>query len=414
MNSLFNFFFRRIPYIYKIEGIQGVLSRIYKRLSNNFPILESKFDFSRIELLENFKKLEENNKLKIEIKTINWFLPFSESKPVGGRMTIFRFANIFKKFGIQNRFIITGNSYLRSDFALKTLKEYLSWISKNEIFIYDEKSLSDLPEADLCFATRWDTAFPLLRFHKTKRKAYFVQDFEPLLYPVGALSALAEQTYSFGFQGIVNSPILLEEYRKYSPKAIQFTPPIDSSIYYPQKTDLKNNKVRIIFYGRPQSPRNGFELGVTVLRRIKQKYDDQVEIFTVGSVWDEKKYNLQGIVKNIGFFKDLNELAATYRTCQIGLVFTFSKGFPLIGFEMMASGLALVTNASKANELVFQDKKNALLALPSASDVVEQLSALIDDRLLLKEISINGITAAHNIDIETEARHIIDFLSKPS
>ena len=45
-----------------------------------------------------------------------------------------------------------------------------------------------------------------MKNRNTKRKFYFVQDYEPLFYPASSRSALAEATYRFGMPAIVNTP----------------------------------------------------------------------------------------------------------------------------------------------------------------------------------------------------------------
>ncbi len=60
--------------------------------------------------------------------------------------------------------------------------------------------LDDLPASDVAICTFWVSAYFLLKFNKTKRKYYFIQDYEPLFYPGGATFALAESTYRFGFR----------------------------------------------------------------------------------------------------------------------------------------------------------------------------------------------------------------------
>ena len=56
--------------------------------------------------------------------------------------------------------------------------------------------------SDAVFATGWETAYPVFNDAGDARKCYFVQDFEPLFYPVGSEYVLAENTYRFNFFGI--------------------------------------------------------------------------------------------------------------------------------------------------------------------------------------------------------------------
>ena len=78
-----------------------------------------------------------------------------------------------------------------------------------------------------------------------RAKFYFVQDNEPQFYPAGAASALAEETYRFGFPGIVNTPGLADVYRAYGNPAVSFVPAVDLERYHPPRTP------------RPRRPRCG-------------------------------------------------------------------------------------------------------------------------------------------------------------
>ena len=86
-----------------------------------------------------------------------------------------------------------------------------------------------------------------------RAKFYFVQDNEPQFYPAGAASALVEETYRFGFPGIVNTPGLADVYRSYGNPAVSFVPAVDLERYHPS-TEPRDPAapVRVFFYGRPQ------------------------------------------------------------------------------------------------------------------------------------------------------------------
>ena len=54
------------------------------------------------------------------------------------------------------------------------------------------------------------------------------------------------------------------------------------------------------FYGRPGNPRNGFELGIAALKKLKNKMGDRVRILVAGANWEPSEYGLDGIVENLG------------------------------------------------------------------------------------------------------------------
>ena len=60
----------------------------------------------------------------------------------------------------------------------------------------------DLEDSDGLIATSWQTAYLVNLFGNTYKKFYFIQDYEPYFYPVGAESLFAQNTYSFDFAKI--------------------------------------------------------------------------------------------------------------------------------------------------------------------------------------------------------------------
>src|SRR5262249_39797562 len=117
--------------------------------------------------------------------------------------------------------------------------------------------VGDIAECDAAIATRWQTAYHLLRFNRTRRKFYMVQDYEPLFHPAGAQSALAEATYRFGHYGICNTPALREIYeREFGGTAIDFMPCVDTTLFQPPSTvACAAGSKTVFFYGRPGSER---------------------------------------------------------------------------------------------------------------------------------------------------------------
>ncbi len=183
--------------------------------------------------------------------------------------------------------------------------------------IADAKELNKVPFADASICSLWTTAYYLLRFNKTKRKFYFIQDFEPLFYPAGSTFGQTETTYKFGFYGITNTQGIRKIYEEmYNGRAIDLKPCIDTNTFYPNKTFRPSiDKYRVFFYGRPGHPRNGFELGSAALRILKNKLKDKVEIYCAGSDWSPEEYGLGGIVNNIGRM-DFEKTGGLYRVCD--------------------------------------------------------------------------------------------------
>lgn len=328
-----------------------------------------------------------------EVKTANWFVPNFDHLSFGGIFTIFRFIEKFSKEGVQNRVIIYDNP----SFDVESLKQQISdkfpLLTNYQIIIFDHSKddINDLPECDIAVCSFWVSAYLLLKFNKTKRKYYFIQDYEPLFYPGGSTYALAESTYRFGFRALVNTPGLLAAVnQRHGMEGISFVPAVDQSVYFPD-TEHINERVKIFFYARPANPRNAFNLGIAIINMLIDKYGDKIEIVTAGAEWEESAYGLKGKISNLGLLGSIDKVADLYRSCDVGFVYMLSKHPSYQPFEFMASGVATVTNNNEDNLWFLKDGHNCLISEPSPAAMAEKISTLVDNAELRKEIATNGL-----------------------
>jgi glycosyltransferase involved in cell wall biosynthesis len=326
------------------------------------------------------------------IKSATWFVPYFDHLSFGGIYTIFRFINHLSEQGVHNRIVIYDKPTIDKDTIKNEIVKAFPNLKDAEVVIFNPKEdeVEELPATDIAFCTFWVSAYLLLRFNQTKRKYYFIQDYEPLFYEGGSTYALAESTYRFGFEGVVNTPGLLQAVNKrHGLEGISFTPAVDPKHYYPPES-RNNRKVRIFFYARPNNPRNAFNLGINIIKQLLAVYDDEIEIITAGANWKEGKYGLKGMITNLGLLKSLDEVGELYRSCDIGFVYMLSKHPSYQPFEFMASGVATVTNNNEDNLWFLKDGTNCLVAEPSPSAMAEKISWLIDDPKLRSKIQKGG------------------------
>lgn len=348
------------------------------------------------------------------IKTANWFVPYFEHLSFGGIYTIFRFISYLSTQGVNNRVIIYDNPTIDGSSLLAKIQKNFPAMNRVELIIFNPEldKLGDLPESDIALCTFWVSAYFLLKFNKTKRKYYFIQDYEPLFYPGGSTFALAESTYRFGFKGIVNTPGLLKAVnQRHGLEGVSFVPAVDTNIYYPDINKDQNKRIRIFFYSRPNSPRNAFNLGVQIIEQLMRKYGDKIEIVTAGAEWEKKQYKLHGHIDNKGLIRTIPEVAELYRQCDIGFVYMLSKHPSYQPFEFMASGVATVTNNNEDNLWLLKHEENCLISEPSPKAMVEQISRLIDDRQLRDRIKKNGLDTI-SMDWDKEIRKTWEKLFK--
>jgi len=336
------------------------------------------------------------------IKTANWFVPYVEHMTFGGAYTIFRFIDYAQAKGVQNRIIIYDRKARDEKMFREKITSAFPGLKDAKLIMFDglgDKGLSELPASDIAFCTFWTSAYYLLRFNRTKRKYYCAMDYEPLFYPAGAISALAESTYRFPFRGLVNTPgLLMALNKRHGFQGISYVPAVDRRIYHPDVSrKFKRHKpVRIFFYTRPSNLRNAFTLSIEIMKQLIITYGDKIEIITAGADWDESHYNLGGLITNLGLLKSLDEVATLYRSCDIGVVYMLTKHPSYQPFEYMASGMATVTNNNEDNLWLFRHDDNCLIAEPSPAAMTEQIRRLIDDEDLRQKIIKNGLKSVEN------------------
>jgi glycosyltransferase involved in cell wall biosynthesis len=329
--------------------------------------------------------------------TANWYLPPFESPYYGGVMTILRFAAHMREQGVRQRILLCGHADTKK--VGGQIVEAFPALADAEVSALDSvEAIANIPPADISFATLWTTAYVLLRVQNTGLKFYFMQDYEPLFYPAGSTYAQAELTYRFGFHGIANTQSIRDIYvGDYGGAAHAIAPCVDPSIFN-SATQARTEPLRLFYYARPGTPRNGFELAACALRRLKARMASAVVIDCAGADWNPDAYGLRGVINSLGMLP-YHETANLYRRCHVGLVMMMTKHPSYLPFELMACGALVVSNQNDANRWLLRHGENCLLAPASATAMAETL----EDSLLqwhqyapLRERAQAMVAASHS------------------
>jgi glycosyltransferase involved in cell wall biosynthesis len=346
-----------------------------------------------------------------DIRSVQWFLPYFHHAYFGGTYTLLRFADHFARVhGVENRFHCYD---VRTRGAAPSMERRairaFPALAGSRFTSASDSTPEQLPEADAAVATLWSSAYSVLRMPRARARFYFVQDNEPQFYPAGSAWALAEETYRFGFPGIVNTPGLAEVYRGYGNPAIPFVPAVDRERYHPAaETRDPSAPVRVFFYARPSSPRNAFGLGLRALHILKQRYGDRVEVICAGDFWKPGAFGVDGLVHNLGVLESLDEVAALYRSCDIGLVFMLTKHPSYQPLEFMASGVATVSNFNPATSWLLRDGENCLLTRPYPTAVAERIGQLVEDPGLRSRVVKAGLDEVRRYHWEDQIERVWD------
>jgi glycosyltransferase involved in cell wall biosynthesis len=191
-----------------------------------------------------------------------------------------------------------------------------------------------------------------------------------------------------------------------------FTPGVDTNLYHPAPRDAKG-PFRIVFYGRPNNNRNAFNLGIEALRQVKDYYGRRVDIVSVGGEWPEQVYGMRGIARNLGILSAMGEVAALYRSCDIGLVFMFSAHPSYQPLEFMASGCCTVTNFNPSTTWLLRDRENAFLTGATSASVARCIIEALDNPESRRQVVQGGLETARNLSWNTAFNRIADFVASP-
>ncbi|MDQ4149698.1 MAG: glycosyltransferase family 4 protein [Actinomycetota bacterium] len=340
--------------------------------------------------------MHEVHKGHIRPSSINWFIPDFESPFYGGINTIFRFADQFQeRFGVKNRFLVVGSGpeeFIRSGMRLAfPALEQKSEIVVSPRLMHDPDR--ETPWADVSIATFWLTAYALSRVRSTKRKFYFIQDYEPIFYPAGTTSALTEQSYRMGLYGICNTKTLKEIYEGiYGGRGTFFVPALDGKVFHPRERLSRGDRpYRVFLYARPSHPRNCYELAATALRGLKESLREGVEIVTAGSWVPLEGKHDDDFMHHLGLL-DYAETAELYRTCDVGLVLSVSRHPSYLPLELMASGCLVVSNFNPATTWLLKHEENSLLSPPLAERLHLAMERGLRDDGLRQRLVNNGLT----------------------
>jgi glycosyltransferase involved in cell wall biosynthesis len=374
--------------------------------------LSADCDLEPAQLAANARVLSAYEALdELDIRTIQWFLPWFHLVHGGGVHTVLRFADHFARtHGVENRFAVynrDGPGAAR-DVAAKIARAFPALRDAPVT-----PASAPLEPCDSAIATAWTSVFPLVRFDGARAKFFFVQDFEPDFYPAGSASALLEEAARLRLPGIVNTPGLADAYRQYGNRAVAFTPAVDTTRYRPPDAPrAPGGPVRICFYGRPAVPRNAFGLGLAALRRVKARYGERVEIVCAGEDWSPGQYGMADVLVNRGLLEDVGALAQLYRECDIGLVFMLTRHPSYQPLEFMASGMATVSNRNPWTAWLLRHEDNALLAPPLPALIAEQLGRLVEDAQLRDRLAGAGLRVARATDWDEQIERVWGAMTK--
>lgn len=289
-----------------------------------------------------------NPLIKNDVKKIAWFIPpFSAGS--GGHMNIFRTISFLEKAGYQNDIYIVGSlSGVQEKDAAWVIRETFFPIKANAYYVKYNNIDTIARYYDVTFATSWDTCYYVHGFSQTKKRAYFVQDFEPYFHPVGSTWHMAENTYKMPFDFIVTAGEWLKNkmlgYGFENVYSFGFA--YDKDAYF--KRERTEKAKQITFYARPETERRGFDIANVALEKIALKYPDAKISLAGSNILSHFPIPYEYIDKGVLSREECGEL---YANSDVVLVMSLTN-LSLLPFEVAASGGTVVMNRGENNEWI--------------------------------------------------------------
>lgn len=345
---------------------------------------------------------DRHNLSKASGLSITWIIP-QPFEGSGGHRNIFRAIRYLGEFGHSCRVHVVPDNHRFSNGT-----EIADFIAREFFDIGADVILGsdNMDHCDVMISTFWTTAYVAkANEEKAALQVYFLQDFEPMFYPMGTEYVRAMATYDFGFHFITSGPWPLQMLAATvgEKRGDYFRFPIDRNIYYP---DSKNDGPPVVaYFARPHMPRRCYPLGVAALAMVKKTHPD-VEIVFYGDK-AEAYSDVPFEFTNLGMTDTIQELGDLYRRATVGLCFSTTNP-SLVPFEMMACGCPVVDLSANGNVVNYESEENVTLVDPTPEAIADGIRKVLDDPKRRESLRQNGIQLARQFPTELEMAQLIE------
>jgi glycosyltransferase involved in cell wall biosynthesis len=313
----------------------------------------------------------------------------------GGIATALRFASELQSLGnrVQIVTISEKSNIDQVDFLLTAKELGIEVEIAQSLFNGISNLRIEISEGDVLIATAWWTelaariAINESDYQKCKI-LYFVQDFECLFYPASSEYALALETYTDADNLIVNSAPLakfltqnISDLREND--LMSFSPTylfsdVEGMGSRSKQTPL--GPIRILFYGRPNTPRNLFEMGVKALEILVERNPHKsFDIYSIGEKHPDIELKGGIRIKSLGALKP-EDYRVQIEISDIGLSLMLSPHPSYPPLEMAAMGLPTVSNDYLGYKKDYLRSFGILVSEPTAASICETIQNFIETK----------------------------------
>lgn len=351
--------------------------------------------------------LQQNRPPKSGALEFAWIMP-PPGKGSGGHMNMFRFIQFLENAGHKNSIYlyVDGKHGTIADVVASMGDSYPDIKAGGHSMRWLDNDTKIPSSIDGIFCSSWETAYASFNQEVNAKRFYFVQDFEPYFYPIGALYTLAENTYRMGFMGVTAGGWLKKKlHEEYGMLTDSFDFGADTTVY---KHTNSTKRTEIFYYARPYTARRGFEMGILALDLFHKKHPD----YTINIVgWDVSDYDIPFPYVNNKIL-EIDELSDMYNRCAAGLVLSYTN-MSLLPLELLACGTIPVVNDAENNRLVSNNDfiaytENTPHALAARlSYIIENKNQIDFAKQASQSVQENswGLSGSRFVDIIEKAMH---------
>lgn len=397
------------PYI---EILPGDISTVSQLLNDKFKNLQS-IDFVKIS----------RDKFRLNIVTDS----IKKQSLFGGVATSLILATLFSnKYKIPLR-IITRETENNPDDYEKFL-DFMQITKPDKVEFFSDYDRNygknnfklETSDKDIFLSTSWWSTEAVKSVNLRKNFFYILQEVEKFFYPNGDDQYLCENIlHDQNINFIINSKLLydyysINNYNNIITQGIYFEPAFPKHIYFPgENTFKKKTKYKLLFYARPNNPRNLFYTGIKILDeaiRVGIINLDEWEIYFAGSNIPELVFSNGSKPILLGHM-DWQEYSKFLKEVDLGfcLMYTPHPSYPPL--DISSSGGVVLTN-SYLNKQSLKYSKNIIctnLDEESMLDGFEKAICLVKDVSTRKRnYNDNYIERNWSDSFET----ILDFMNK--
>ncbi|KQO67477.1 rhamnan synthesis F family protein [Methylobacterium sp. Leaf89] len=312
---------------------------------------------------------------------VHWIVPSFAQGGAGGHMTIFRLVEWLERFGHHQTLWFQNAAHFDNQAQAKRLLQ--TWYRPIGSRVHVRFLPDDVRQisADVLIATDCWSAYPAAQVQNVKERFYLIQDFEPSFHAAGDLNLIAEATYGFGFAHLCAGTWLLDHMQARGVWARAWELCADHTVYSEgaPRPAVAARPIRIAFYAREHTPRRAVALGFAAFEALSERgFPFEVALF--GQADLVLQYAFPHVQHGILTPK---ELAALYRSCDLGVVFS-TTNYSLIPLEMMACGLPVIEIDTESTRAIFKnDEVTFASPMPYAiADAIERLASDPDRQAL--------------------------------